>query len=74
MLRIKLAPFGKKHERHYRIVVAEDRSKISGKTDVVLGHYHPLTKELTFDQELYKQWLKKGAQPTDRIRKICKTS
>jgi small subunit ribosomal protein S16 len=70
MLKIKLSPTGKKHERHYRIVVAEEHSKLTGKNTSVLGHYHPLTGHLTVDRDLVSQWLKKGAQPTDKIRKL----
>ena len=74
MLKIKLSPTGKKHERHYRIVVIEEHSKITGKNTEVVGHYHPLTKELTLDKEKYQSWLKKGAQPTDIVRKLWNRS
>lgn len=70
MLKIKLTRFGKKHEPHYRIVVAEDRSKATGAPAAILGHYHPISKSLTFDKELVTQWIKKGAQPTDKVRRL----
>lgn len=72
MLKIKLSPTGKKNEPHFRIVVAEDRSKITGSPVAVLGHYHPLTGELTIDQSLVKIWIEKGAQPTLRMRRLLK--
>jgi len=72
MLKIKLSPTGKKHERHYRIVIMEEHSKLTGKAIVTLGHYHPLTKEITLEKEVIAEWLKKGAQPTDKVRKLLK--
>jgi len=72
MLKIKLAPLGKKHEPHYRIVVAEEHSKLTGDNLVVLGHYHPLLGTLTVDKKEVTDWIAKGAQPTDKIRRLLK--
>lgn len=74
MLKIKLAPTGKKNEIHYRIVVAEEHSKLTGRYQALLGHYHPLQKKLTVDRDLVTKWLSQGAQPTLRIRKLLKLS
>jgi small subunit ribosomal protein S16 len=70
MLKIKLARQGKKHEPHYRIVVMEENSKLSGDNLAVLGHYHPITKSLTVDKKLINAWIAKGAKPTDKIRRL----
>jgi small subunit ribosomal protein S16 len=72
MLKIKLSPIGKKHEIHYRIVVAEEHSKLTGNPTATLGHYHPHTKEITFDKQAVTDWIKKGAQPTSKIRRLLK--
>ncbi len=74
MLKIKLQPTGKKHQRSYRIVVAEDKSKLSGTVLDNLGTYDPHETEnkLSLNMEGYQNWLKKGAQPTDTIRKLVK--
>jgi len=74
MLKIKLQPTGKKHQRFYRIVVAEDKSKLSGKVVDTLGTYNPHDPEnnLVLNKESYQSWLNKGAQPTDTIRKLVK--
>jgi small subunit ribosomal protein S16 len=72
MLKIKLALLGKKHEPHYRIVVAEEHSKLTGQAISTLGQYHPLSKHLVVDRNLVAEWLKKGAQPTDKVRKLLK--
>ncbi len=72
MLKIKLAPTGKKNDIHYRIVVAEEHSKLTGRYKELLGHYHPLQKILKFNRESVAKWLSQGAQPTQRIRKLLK--
>ncbi|MBU1070863.1 30S ribosomal protein S16 [Patescibacteria group bacterium] len=70
MLKIKLQPTGKRNQRLFRIVVAEDRSKLTGKYIDLLGHYdphHPQNK-ITLDKTLYDSWVNKGAQPTNTLR------
>lgn len=74
MLKIKLQPTGKRHQRYYRIVVAEDRSKLSGEVIDTIGSYNPHDSKnlLEINKESYQSWLNKGAQPTDTIRKLVK--
>ncbi|HBC45075.1 MAG: 30S ribosomal protein S16 [Candidatus Collierbacteria bacterium GW2011_GWB1_45_35] len=74
MLKIKLQPTGKKHQRSYRIVVAEDKSKLSGKVLDSIGTYNPHETEnkIVLNQESYQNWQKKGAQPTETLRKLIK--
>lgn len=76
MLKIKLVRFGKKHQPSYRIVVVEAKSKLKGKYIEQVGFYDPLTKPHTvrIDKQKYAGWLKKGAQPTDRVRNLAKKS
>ena len=56
----------------YRIVVAPDRSKLTGQYIDKLGSYDPSNpkNKLEIDLKLYQAWLKKGAQPTDTIKKL----
>ena len=70
MLKIKLTRTGRKNQAHYRIVVAEARSKAVGKNVDILGSYDPADpqNQLLIDQMRYTQWLEKGAQPTQTIR------
>ncbi len=72
MLKIKLSPLGKKHEPHYRIVVMEENSKLTSDNLVILGDYHPLANKLTFDQDAVSEWIKKGAQPTPKVKRLLK--
>ncbi len=69
MLKIKLARFGKRHQPHYRLVVAEARSKRDGKYVEKVGHYAPTQqpKILEINIERYKYWVGQGAIPTETV-------
>lgn len=73
MLKIKLQRIGKKGQPQYRIVVREARTKQGGSTVAEIGYYNPLKKpaEFRLDQKVYTEWLNKGAQPTETIRKLA---
>jgi len=72
MLKVKLTPTGKKNLRQYRIVVAEDRQKLTGRIVEYLGAYNPHAKidQVKIDKVLYQSWLKKGAQPTATVKTL----
>jgi small subunit ribosomal protein S16 len=72
MLKIRLARVGKKKQPTYRVVVADARKARDGGYVEILGHYNPRTEPTTFviDGDKVKDWLSKGAQPTDRIAKL----
>lgn len=74
MLKIKLVRIGKKHQPSYRIVVAERRSKLNGAYIDLLGFYNPLTKPATIkiNKKIYQDWINKGAQPTEKVKKLAK--
>ncbi|EKD53181.1 MAG: ribosomal protein S16 [uncultured bacterium] len=76
MLKIKLQPTGKKHQRSYRIVVVEGKSKLSGSVLDTIGTYNPheteTEKKISIKKDSYQLWINKGAQPTDTIRKLIK--
>lgn len=63
-------PFGRKHLHHYRIAVVEGREKLTGSPSAILGTYEAKSKKLIVDKQLADTWIKKGAQPTDTIRKL----
>lgn len=73
MLKIKLARFGKRNQPHYRIVVNEARTKRDGKYTDLIGHYAPTQtpKVLEMNMELYKEWVAKGAQPTETVAHLA---
>lgn len=60
----------------YRIVVADSRSPRDGRFIEEIGYYDP-TKEpsvIKVDEDKAKKWLSNGAQPTETVKKILKTS
>jgi small subunit ribosomal protein S16 len=74
MLKIRLTRTGAKHNPHYRVVVADSRAPRDGAIVANLGHYHPTANpaQLVIDQEQARQWLAKGAQPTDTVANLLK--
>jgi small subunit ribosomal protein S16 len=74
MLKVKLYPVGKKNQPKYRIVIAEARSKRSGRYIESIGFYDPSTEPslVKINKPKYLEWLEKGAQPTQTIRNLAK--
>jgi len=70
MLKIKLKPNGKIHQRSFRVVVAEDRSKSNGKFIADLGFYTPRSKTLKINREKLASWIKNGAHLTAGVDKL----
>ncbi|PIP29897.1 30S ribosomal protein S16 [Candidatus Jorgensenbacteria bacterium CG23_combo_of_CG06-09_8_20_14_all_54_14] len=70
MLSIKLKRVGKKHQASFRIVVAEKRSKLQGRSVEDLGWMNPRTKEEKVNKDRVKYWLGVGAQPTPTVWNI----
>jgi small subunit ribosomal protein S16 len=71
-IKIRLARGGSKKRPHYSIVVAEATAPRDGKFIEKLGTFDPLKAKdaadrVVMDVEKAKDWLKKGAQPTDRV-------
>jgi small subunit ribosomal protein S16 len=72
MVKIRLRRMGAKKQPTYRFVVADAKSPRDGRFLEILGHYNPRTepKTLVVDQDKAKQWLEKGAQPSDPVRRL----
>ena len=72
MLKIRLARVGKKRQPSYRVVIADARKPRDGAFVEIVGHYNPRTEPTTFevDEDKVKDWLSKGAQPTERVGKL----
>jgi small subunit ribosomal protein S16 len=75
LLKIRLARVGKKKQPTYRVVVADARAPRDGAYVEVIGHYNPRTEPNTFviDEDKARDWMKKGAQPTERMHKLLST-
>lgn len=76
MVVIRLARRGAKHQPKYRITVADSRRSATGKYIEVLGTYNPCPsgqeKKIDMDLEKANQWIQKGAQPSERVKKLMK--
>ena len=71
-LKIRLARGGSKHRPYYNVVIADSRFARDGRFIEKIGAYNPLLgktdeKRIQIDLEKAKEWLKKGATPTDRV-------
>jgi small subunit ribosomal protein S16 len=71
-VKMRLQRHGSKKRPFYFIVVADSRSPRDGKFIQKLGSYNPLTIPATIqvDRQKALEWLHKGAQPTDTVRRI----
>lgn len=71
-VKIRLQRHGSKKRPFYFIVVADARAPRDGKFIQKLGTYNPLTvpASIQLDRQKALDWLHKGAQPTDTVRKI----
>jgi small subunit ribosomal protein S16 len=71
-VKIRLQRHGSKKRPFYFIVIADARSPRDGKFIQKLGSYNPLTVPATIqiDRQKALDWLQKGAQPTDTVRRI----
>ena len=72
--RIRLARVGSKKNPIYRVVVADARSPRDGRFIEIVGRYNPQTQPSTIeiDEAKVKDWISKGAQPTDSVRRLMK--
>ncbi len=72
-VKIRLARIGRKKRPCYRIVVANSRAPRDGDFIEKIGTYNPLLekgKRFAYNFEKILLWLKKGAVPSDRIKKF----
>ena len=71
---MRLTRVGSKKNPIYRVVAADSRSPRDGKFLEIVGQYNPQTDPSTIElnEEKVKDWLSKGAQPTDSVRKLLK--
>lgn len=75
-VKIKLKRIGKMREPHYRIVVADARTKRGGRAIEEIGQYHPKENpsRITLDSDRARYWLGVGAQPTEAVAAILRVT
>ena len=74
-LKIRLSRAGSKKRPVYRVVIADSRSPRDGKFIEKVGLYNPLLKKdddkrIQLDIEAIKNWISKGAKPTDKVARF----
>jgi small subunit ribosomal protein S16 len=74
-LKLRLARGGSKKRPFYSIVVADSRSPRDGRFIAKIGTYNPLLPKdsadrIKLDTEAAKDWMSKGATPTDRVARF----
>ena len=72
---IRMARAGTKKRPFYHIVLADSRSPRDGRFIERLGYFNPLLpkdkeERLKLDLDKVKEWMKKGAQPSDRVTRF----
>ena len=72
MLRIRLRRVGKRGRPSYRIVVADVRAPRDGAYLEWIGNYDPMADPpaVTIKKDRAEEWLSKGAQPSDAVKRI----
>ena len=71
---IRLRKTGTKKKIKHRIVVCDSRSPRDGKFIEMIGTWDPNTKPATLvvDLDKAKDWISKGAQPSETMKSILK--
>ncbi|MCW2522015.1 MAG: rpsP [Frankiales bacterium] len=74
--KIKLTRIGKMREPHYRVVIADARTKRDGRSIETIGEYHPKNDPsiIRIDGDRAAYWLGVGAQPTEAVVAILKVT
>jgi small subunit ribosomal protein S16 len=71
-VRIRLTRVGATKQPSYRFVVTDSRNARNGRSLDTLGHYNPRMDpiEINVDEAKAKDWLSKGAQPSDTVARL----
>jgi small subunit ribosomal protein S16 len=71
-VKIKLQRLGKIRQPYYRVVVADSRTRRSGRAIETIGKYHPKLEPslIEIDSDRAQYWLGVGAQPTEPVQHL----
>jgi small subunit ribosomal protein S16 len=71
---MRLTRVGSKKNPIYRVVVADQRSPRDGRFIEIVGRYNPQPDPsiIELDEAKVKDWLSKGAQPSDAVARLLK--
>ena len=73
-VRLRLTRVGGKKDPIWRIVVADQRAPRDGRVIETIGQYNAQTNPSTIaiDEDRARNWLARGAQPSDTVRKLLR--
>lgn len=72
---VRLSRGGAKKYPKYRVAVADQRFSATGRFLEVVGHFDPFSKKpdgLNLKMDRIRNWIDKGAQPTQRVKSLIK--
>ena len=72
-VKIRLKRYGTKKRPFFRIVVVDSRAPRDGRTIEEVGFYHPIEvqeKQLRVKEDRVRDWMTKGAQPSDTVKRL----
>ena len=72
--KMRLTRIGSKKNPIYRVVVADSRAPRDGRFIEIVGRYNPRSEPslIEFDEARVKEWLSKGVQPSEPVRRLLK--
>ena len=70
ILKIRLQRIGRKNRPYYRIIIISAKKSRNGKRIEKIGNYNPIYNINNIEIEKLKYWIKLGAQPTYKVKKI----
>jgi small subunit ribosomal protein S16 len=75
-VKLRLMRMGKKKQPTYRVVAADSRSPRDGRFIEIVGAYDPRRdpSAIRIDNDKAVDWLRKGAKPTETVRKLLEIS
>ena len=75
-VKMRLIRIGKTKQPVYRVIVIDGRSPRDGRYLDQVGRYDPRQEPSLVEIDIDKavDWMKKGAQPTERVRKLLEIS
>jgi small subunit ribosomal protein S16 len=73
-VKIRLHKMGAKKRPFYRLVVADSRAPRDGRFIEIIGHYNPIVDpvEIVVDKDKAQDWMKKGAKPSETVKRLLK--
>jgi len=70
-VKIRLSRIGTTNRPFYRIIATDSRAKRDGAVLANVGTYDPFNGSvITFHEDIYQEWLSKGAIATDSAKKV----